>query len=279
MFRSTNDTYIPHSEQDIKEMSKSIGISSIDELFTDIPENIRLKNEMNLPNSKSEVEVIHELKQLAEANISKVLFAGGGIYDHIIPSIVGHLSSRSEFVTAYTPYQPELSQGMLQALFEFQSAIAEITGLPVSNSSMYDGYTAAAEACLMALNSTPKTNIILLASTVHPSTKKIFETFFNKFGNQNRILKRRFRCYQKRNLKGSYGKECFCRCRSASSGLLIYTELVENPGRLGLEILHAHKAKFFYFSRQIPLFFGVLLKPQGRNGGRRIGRSGEQKAL
>ena len=170
--------YLPHSEDDIRIMLDTVGVSSINQLFSDIPEKVRLPRALNIPPSKAEEDVLRSLRNLAKNNCEKILFMGGGMYDHVIPSLVPHLAGRSEFVTAYTPYQPEISQGMLQALFDFQSSMAEITGLPVANASLYDGYTAAAEACVMALNAKRKGNVILLASTIHPFTQSILKSYF-----------------------------------------------------------------------------------------------------
>lgn len=170
--------YLPHTDVEIQGMLSSIGVSSIEDLFTDIPADLRPEKALNLPDSMAEADVLSALKSLSEKNRTKILFAGGGQYDHVIPSIVSHLMGRSEFVTAYTPYQPEISQGILQVLFEFQSVMAEMTGLPVSNASLYDGFTAAAEACTMALNSRRKSRVILVAGTVHPYTRSILDTCF-----------------------------------------------------------------------------------------------------
>ena len=144
--------YIPTTSADRREMLASIGVSSIEELFADIPESVRSRyRPLGLP-SRSEMEVAAIVGDMANRNkpTDAVCFLGGGIYDHYVPSIVGHLSSRSEFVTAYTPYQPEISQGTLTAMFEFQTAVCELTGMELANASMYDGATALAEAVLMA---------------------------------------------------------------------------------------------------------------------------------
>ena len=170
--------YLPHSEVEIEAMLSRIGVSSIEDLFSDIPESLRLSRPLDLPGSMAEADVMSSLSALAGKNRTKILFAGGGQYDHVIPSVVPHLMGRAEFLTAYTPYQPEMSQGILQALFEFQSAIAEMTGLPVSNASLYDGFTAAAEACTMALNARRKSKVILVAGTVHPYTRSVLKSNF-----------------------------------------------------------------------------------------------------
>ncbi|HQJ40602.1 MAG TPA: glycine dehydrogenase, partial [Exilispira sp.] len=139
--------YIPHTEDDIKSMLETIGVNTIDDLFADIPEEIKLKKTLNIDKNSSEFEVYRKLKELAEKNdASFISFLGGGCYDHLIPSIVNHITGISEFFTAYTPYQAEISQGTLQSIFEFQSLICELTGLDVSNASLYDGHTAASEA-------------------------------------------------------------------------------------------------------------------------------------
>ena len=144
--------YLPHSHDDRREMLASVGVPSVDDLFADIPKAVtEAFRPLDLA-PRSEQEVVDELTALAARNAAtgKVCFAGGGIYDHYVPSLVDHVLSRSEFYTAYTPYQPEVSQGTLTAMFEFQTMICELTGMDVSNASLYDGATAAAEAVLMA---------------------------------------------------------------------------------------------------------------------------------
>ncbi len=141
--------YLPMTEDDKQAMLASIGIKDTEELFADIPSNVRLQRSMELKKPASEADLKKELAQLAakNANLKQYIsFLGAGVYDHFIPSVVDHVISRSEFYTAYTPYQPEISQGELQAIFEFQTMICELTGMDVANSSMYDGGTALAEA-------------------------------------------------------------------------------------------------------------------------------------
>ena len=155
--------YTPHTENDIKQMLEVIGASDIDELFSSIPSELRAKS-FNLPEGLSEFEVFEYFKNLSSKNdTSKVCFLGGGYYDHIIPSAVDALSMRSEFYTAYTPYQAEASQGTLQALYEYQSMICELTGMEATNASMYDGGTALAEAALMAVRATRRKKLLLIA--------------------------------------------------------------------------------------------------------------------
>ncbi len=154
-------SYAPHSSQSVSEMLKSIGISSIEELYKDIPDDV-LAASCNLPHGLSEYEVLKQFKEYAAKNSdSLVQFAGGGFYDHYVPPAVDYIASRGEFYTAYTPYQPEASQGTLQALYEYQTAVCELTGMDVSNASLYDGGTALIEAILMTFRKTKKQKVIV----------------------------------------------------------------------------------------------------------------------
>jgi glycine dehydrogenase subunit 1 len=171
--------YLPMTEQDKQEMLKAIGVSSIDELFEDIPERVRFKGEYNIKKAKSEPELMKELSKMAAKNAdlkTNVSFLGAGVYDHYIPVIVDHVISRSEFYTAYTPYQPEISQGELQAIFEFQTMICELTGMEVANSSMYDGGTSLAEAAMLSAGHT-KNKKVLVSSAVHPESSEVLKTY------------------------------------------------------------------------------------------------------
>jgi len=171
--------YLPMTEQDQKEMLKVIGVTSVDELFADIPEKVRFKGEYNIKAAKSESALLKELSALAKKNASHdeyTSFLGAGVYDHYKPIVVDHVISRSEFYTAYTPYQPEISQGELQAIFEFQTMIAELTGMDLANSSMYDGGTALAEAGMLAAAHTRRKKI-LVSEAVHPIAKDVVTTY------------------------------------------------------------------------------------------------------
>jgi glycine dehydrogenase subunit 1 len=170
--------YLPHTPQDERKMVKAIGVTSVEELFQDVPQAIRMKEKIQLPPGKSEYEVIDFLRTLSNQNKQGISFLGCGSYDHYIPSVVHHITGRSEFTTAYTPYQAEISQGVLQAIFEFQTFMCRLTGLDVSNAGLYDGHTAAYEASVIALNSVRKTDTILYSSTIHPFTKKVLTTYF-----------------------------------------------------------------------------------------------------
>ena len=170
-------SYTPHTKQDVQKMLDLIGIKDESNLFDMIPDELRAKS-FNLPEGLSEFEVFDNFKELANKNdTSKVCFLGGGYYDHIIPSAVDALSMRSEFYTAYTPYQAEASQGTLQALYEYQSMICELTGMEATNASMYDGGTAMAEAALMAVRIGKKRKKIIVDSGVNPIYIKILKTY------------------------------------------------------------------------------------------------------
>lgn len=171
--------YLPMTPQDEKAMLDTIGIKSIDELFADIPEKVRFKGEYNIKPAKSESSLTKELSQLAAKNADSNTYAsflGAGVYDHYKPIIVDHVISRSEFYTAYTPYQPEISQGELQAIFEFQTMISELTGMEIANSSMYDGGTSLAEAGMLAAGHTRRKKI-LVSRAVHPESRDVVRSY------------------------------------------------------------------------------------------------------
>ncbi|MCR4404436.1 MAG: aminomethyl-transferring glycine dehydrogenase subunit GcvPA [Candidatus Acetothermia bacterium] len=171
--------FIPHTPEEIAEMLEAIGVSSIEELFADIPAEVLKRYKPLGLGPKSELEVAHELRERAAQNLDPtefVSFLGGGIYDHFIPAVVEHLISRSEFYTAYTPYQAEVSQGTLTWMFEFQTMVCELTGMEVANSSMYDGATALAEAMFMAARVTGKRKF-LLAASLNPHYRQVLRTY------------------------------------------------------------------------------------------------------
>ncbi|NLN15304.1 MAG: aminomethyl-transferring glycine dehydrogenase subunit GcvPA [Tissierellia bacterium] len=171
--------YISITPEDEQEMLKAIGLASVDELFEDIPEEVRLNRDLDLEESKSELEVRAYLRELANKNCSldqMTCFLGSGAYDHYIPSVVNHIISRSEFYTSYTPYQPEISQGTLQYIFEYQTLICNLTGMEVSNASLYDGGTAIAEAALMAAAVARKKDVII-SKSVRPEARRILKTY------------------------------------------------------------------------------------------------------
>ncbi|MGD6940801.1 aminomethyl-transferring glycine dehydrogenase subunit GcvPA [Cytobacillus gottheilii] len=171
--------YLPMTESDKNAMLEAIGVQSVDELFSDIPERVRFKGEYNIKPAKPETALMKELTLLAQKNAdlkTHSSFLGAGVYDHYMPVIVDHVLSRSEFYTAYTPYQPEISQGELQAIFEFQTMICELTGMDVANSSMYDGGTALAEAAMLSTGQTRRKKV-LVSSAVHPESKEVVKSY------------------------------------------------------------------------------------------------------
>lgn len=169
--------FFPHTEEDIKVMLDKIGVPSLDALFAEVPEEIRFRRDYDLPNAKSEIEIRNFFDNLGKQNKQLTVFAGGGVYDHYTPSIVPYIVSRSEFLTSYTPYQAEISQGTLHYIFEFQSMMAELTGLPIANASMYDGSTATAEAAIMAVASGKKANKVLVSETVDDKILAVIRTY------------------------------------------------------------------------------------------------------
>lgn len=163
-------------------MLERIGVKTLGELYSDVPESLRLKRPYNLPSSQSEKEIRDFFDALGEHNRRLVCFAGAGHYDHYAPAVVGSLIARSEFLTAYTPYQPEISQGTLQYIFEYQTIMSRLTGLEVSNASMYDGATATAEAMLMAVSHARRRNRVLVSATVNPAVREVIDTYARYHG-------------------------------------------------------------------------------------------------
>jgi len=173
-------SYIPHTDSDRAAMLAEIGVKSVGDLFLDVPESVRYP-ELKLPPPLSEMEILGELRAMSEENADLdhyACFLGAGAYNHFVPSVVGHVIGRSEFYTAYTPYQPEISQGTLQAIFEYQSMVCALTGMDVANASHYDGATSLAEAALMAVNvSRGKRRKIIVSSAVHPEYRATLRTY------------------------------------------------------------------------------------------------------
>lgn len=251
-----NHRYLPMTATDEKEMLEAIGIESIEELFSDIPESIHFKGEMKLKEALREPELVRYFESLASKNVSikkTPSFLGAGVYEHYIPSIVDHVISRSEFYTAYTPYQPEISQGELQAIFEFQTMICELTGMDVANSSMYDGPTALAEAAMLAAGQT-KNKTILVSKAVHPEARAVLET--NARGQRLQVIEIEIEdgVTDLEKLKEAYGDDTAC-------------VIVQHPNFFGHleplaeleEITHQNKAMLIVSSN--PLALGILAPP------------------
>lgn len=174
--------YFPHTQQDISEMLKVIGVGSLEELYAEIPEELKFVGELDMPSAKSEIEVREIIEGMAARNKQLVCFAGCGTYNHYTPSVIPYIASRSEFSTSYTPYQAEISQGTLQYIFEYQSMMAELTGLEISNASMYDGATATAEAMMMCVAAAKKRRKVLISSTFNPDVLRVVRTYAKYHG-------------------------------------------------------------------------------------------------
>ena len=169
--------YIPHTPDDIRAMLDVIGVSSLEDLYAEVPEELQLHRELDIPQSKSEIEVRRIIRAMADKNRKLVPFAGAGVYDHYVPSMIPYITSRSEFSTSYTPYQAEISQGTLQYIFEYQTMMADLTGMDISNASMYDGSTATAEAMLMCVAAAKKRNKVLISATFNPRVLNVVRTY------------------------------------------------------------------------------------------------------
>jgi len=176
-------SYLSLSDQDKKEMLARMGVASVDDLFCCIPDAVRLKRPLDLPAAQSEIELVRTIEAIGRKNAGTGLlsFLGGGAYEHFIPTVVDYLSSRGEFVSPYTPYQPEVSQGSLQVIFEFQTLICQLTGLDIANASLYEGGTAVAEAVLMAQRVTGR-NKVALARSLHPQFREVVRTYIKNLG-------------------------------------------------------------------------------------------------
>ena len=176
--------YLSLTDADREEMLAAIGVSSVDELFEQVPPGVRLDRALDLPPALGEVDLVRHVEELASRNVhtgAELSFLGAGIYDHYVPAVADVVLSRGEFLTAYTPYQPEMSQGVLQAIFEYQTAICELTGMDVSNASGYDGTTVAADACFMARHHTGRSKVVL-AETLNPQVRQVVKTYAPGFG-------------------------------------------------------------------------------------------------
>jgi glycine dehydrogenase subunit 1 len=177
-------SYLSLTERDRTAMLEAVGVASVEELFADIPEGVRFRRPLDLEPALSEPELVAHLSKLAEKNVhvgKELSFLGAGMYDHYVPAVVDAVLSRGELLTAYTPYQPEMSQGVLQAIFEYQTAICELTGMDVSNASGYDGTTVAADACYVAKHATGRSKVVL-SEALHPQVRQVVKTYAPGFG-------------------------------------------------------------------------------------------------
>jgi glycine dehydrogenase subunit 1 len=251
--------YLPNTEADVEAMLRRIGVKSFEELAADIPEEIRSQAEIRLPAGLSELETVERVGELAAANrpaSGLVSFLGGGAYDHYVPAAVDHILLRSEFYTAYTPYQAEVSQGTLQAIYEFQSLVAGLTGMDLANASMYDGATALAEAGLMACSHTKRKRLIV-SSLIDPSYRQVLKTYCRGLGIEVAEAGRSDGTTDLEDLKAKL---------DGAAGLLAQhpnflgcLEPVEEMGRM------AHQAGALFAVSADPISLGVL-EPPGKYG-------------
>ncbi|MEZ3518533.1 MAG: aminomethyl-transferring glycine dehydrogenase subunit GcvPA [Muribaculaceae bacterium] len=172
-----SNKFMPHTDADIRRMLDKIGVDTIDDLYADVPQEVIFREDYEIPSAMSEIELRKHFERLGEKNRRLTVFGGRGVYDHYCPSVVAHLLGRSEFYTAYTPYQPEISQGTLTYIFEYQSIISELTGMEATNASMYDGATAAAEAMFMMVASAKKKNRVVLSATLLDQVIRVVRTY------------------------------------------------------------------------------------------------------
>ncbi len=258
-----NNPFFPISDSELNEMLKTIGVSSIDDLFSPVPEKIKSSPSSNLPNALNEFELARTLNDLAGKNGgNKVLsFLGGGCYEHFIPTVVRHLSSRPEFLTSYTPYQPEVSQGSLQAFFEYQTFICRLMNLPVSNASLYDGASALAESAFLALSQQhPKTKIIV-SQTVHPEYISVLKTYLKNSESEIEIIK---------HSKGLTAIEDIKKLISENKDK-IAAVIIQNPNFFGciedMEEISAitHEAGSLFISIVDPISLGIISAPGDYN--------------
>ena len=232
--------YFPHTEADLQAMLERVGVNSLDDLYAEVPETIRFRGDYQLPEEMSEMEVRQLFEQLGSQNTPLVCFAGAGVYDHYTPAVIPQLLQRSEMLTSYTPYQAEISQGTLHYIFEYQSMMAELTGMDVSNASMYDGTTATAEAVMMAVAAGKKQNRVLISETVDPKILEVVKTYAHFQGIDIRMIAAKDGVTSRENLEELL-KE------GGVAGVLVqqpnYYGVVEDYGGFA-DAAHAQKALF-----------------------------------
>jgi len=254
-----NFKFFPQTKEEIEQMLKQAGMNSLDDLYADVPEQIRFRGEYDLPEPMSETEIRSLFEKLGEKNRRLTVFAGAGCYDHYTPAVVPNIISRSEFLTSYTPYQAEISQGTLHYIFEYQSMMAELTGMDVSNASMYDGSTATAEAAIMALASTKKTDTVLVSASVDPKVLNVVKTYAHFHGFNVELIAENDGATDKAQMDARLEK-------GGVAGVIIqqpnYHGIVEDFSGFA-DSCHAHKSLFIVNSVAADL---ALLKTPGEWG-------------
>lgn len=247
--------YFPHSDADISAMLDRCGHKTLDDLYSDVAPELRLRKPYDLPEEMSETEVRRYFESLFRQNRRMTCFAGGGFYDHYTPAVIDAIISRSEFLTAYTPYQPEISQGTLQYIFEYQSMMASLTGLDVSNASMYDGATATAEAMLMAVSASRKKKRVLISATVNPAVARVVSTYARYHGVALEVIPDHNGETLRSELEAMLGAGDVAGVIAAYPN---YYGIVEDFDGWG-ELCHSHKALFILNCRASAL--GILKSP------------------
>ena len=254
-----NFKFFPQTKEEIEQMLKQAGMNSLDDLYADVPEQIRFRGEYDLPEPMSETEIRSLFEKLGEKNRRLTVFAGAGCYDHYTPAVVPNIISRSEFLTSYTPYQAEISQGTLHYIFEYQSMMAELTGMDVSNASMYDGSTATAEAAIMALASTKKTDTVLVSASVDPKVLNVVKTYAHFHGFNVELIPENDGATDKAHMDARLEK-------GGVAGVIVqqpnYHGIVEDFSGFA-DSCHAHKSLFIVNSVAADL---ALLKTPGEWG-------------
>lgn len=254
-----NFKFFPQTKEEIELMLKQAGMNSLDDLYADVPEQIRFRGEYDLPEPMSETEIRSLFERLGEKNRRLTVFAGAGCYDHYTPAVVPNIISRSEFLTSYTPYQAEISQGTLHYIFEYQSMMAELTGMDVSNASMYDGSTATAEAAIMALASTKKTDTVLVSASVDPKVLNVVKTYAHFHGFNVELIAENDGATDKEQMDARLEK-------GGVAGVIVqqpnYHGIVEDFSGFA-DSCHAHKSLFIVNSVAADL---ALLKTPGEWG-------------
>ena len=248
--------YLPLTEDDRQAMLKEIGAASVEDLFKDIPPAVRLKGELALPPALSEMGALQHLSDLAQKNRhfqNTVSFMGAGIYDHFIPSVIKHVTGRSEFYTSYTPYQPEVSQGVLQAIFEYQTMICELTGMDVSNASMYDGGTAVAEGAVMGCGATRRSKV-LVSRSVSPFYRAVLKNYFHSRGLELEEIPLRDGCTDRHQLASLLSDDVATVVLQQPN----FFGMVENMSGLA-DLIHEYKAVFLVAAD--PISLGLLQTP------------------
>lgn len=254
-----NFKFFPQTKEEIEQMLKQAGMNSLDDLYADVPEQIRFRGEYDLPEPMSETEIRSLFEKLGEKNRRLTVFAGAGCYDHYTPAVVPNIISRSEFLTSYTPYQAEISQGTLHYIFEYQSMMAELTDMDVSNASMYDGSTATAEAAIMALASTKKTDTVLVSASVDPKVLNVVKTYAHFHGFNVELIAENDGATDKEQMDARLEK-------GGVAGVIVqqpnYHGIVEDFSGFA-DSCHAHKSLFIVNSVAADL---ALLKTPGKWG-------------